>query len=461
MEQKQISKSKYLKQPRETFIFRKMSVLFLVTLFFLPQYFGIPFPLFDFTALRIMIIIVTLLIFADYKRKNDFIALVIESKVTYFLIPYLIVLSYTLVLRADINAFLNPFLEIFAMYLLVYVIKFELGIEKAFAIIVKLLYVLAVLGLIEMALGRPLFSYLETIKGTYTGAFVRSGYYRIMGPCIHSLGYGLMLIAVMPLVCYDEKAKRVNLFKRPVLLIMLVVNVFLTGSRSTLGVMILELVLIFFYSGKQYIKKYVLFLVVVLALFVAFLVVFHNTGAGRYIMLQITSVVDEALGTTYSLAYGADLSALSSSSNYRDQLKYIYQLDWLNPFLGIGRKRSFAAEINGSFVLSVDDFYAAEYIRYAYTGLFSYILFLGYNIFAMVKQAFVRKSALCKILLVSGACYLLNLKWVDSLQTLKYLYILFAFAICVCDLDKEKREENQGVEAGSRYMKKRGIKWKK
>ena len=61
---------------------------------------------------------------------------------------------------------------------------------------------------------------------------------------------------------------------------------------------------------------------------------------GRYILLQITSILDELLGTELAVQFGADLTALSSSSNYRDQLKYIFTVDWLNPLLGLGRKRS-------------------------------------------------------------------------------------------------------------------------
>ena len=77
--------------------------------------------------------------------------------------------------------------------------------------------------------------------------------------------------------------------------------------------------------------------------------------------------------------------ALGSSSDYRDQLKYIFTIDWLNPMLGIGRKRSFASEINGSFIQSIDNFYIAEYVRYAYPGLAAYVLILLYYLYKMNK----------------------------------------------------------------------------
>lgn len=78
-----------------------------------------------------------------------------------------------------------------------------------------------------------------------------------------------------------------------------------------------------------------------LILFIVFLMIFHNTDFGRYIMLQITTLADEVLGTSYAAHYGASKEALGSSANYREQLKYIFTLDWLNPLLGIGRKDLF------------------------------------------------------------------------------------------------------------------------
>lgn len=73
--------------------------------------------------------------------------------------------------------------------------------------IVVFSYVIALLGIVEYVLGRSPFSYLETIKGLYTGRFVRSGSYRIMSSCNHSLGYGLMLVTMVPFACYDRKIR--------------------------------------------------------------------------------------------------------------------------------------------------------------------------------------------------------------------------------------------------------------
>ena len=444
--------SKYIKPAREQKLFYFAAVAFLFTMYVLPQYFGLPFPLFDLTALRIMIIVLVILIVGENCRWNDFVHVILTEPVGLVLLPYLFVIGYTMVLRVDINAFLNPFIEIMTFYLVIYVIRHSLGIEKTVQLMIGFMYFITVLGVIEYVMGRSPFSYLETISGIYTGQFVRSGNYRIMSSAVHSLGYGLILVSMVPFACIDLEKNEINLLKRPVLLVLIVMNAFLCGSRSTLSVVMVAIVLLMFLSHKTQTKRLILVGGMGIIAFLMFLLVFHSSSIGQYIMLQITSILDSLLGTEFSVAYGADLSALSSSSNYRDQLKYIFTLDWLNPFLGIGRSRGLRAEINGSYIKSVDDFYVAEFIRYAYPGLFAYGAFMLYCLYITWKKGFKGKSALAKGILVGMWCYMLNLKWVDSLQTLKYFYLLFAIVICI-PVDVGMKQEKK-KETPSKYIKK-------
>ena len=443
--------TKYIKPAREHKLFYMAVVGFLFTMYVLPQYFGIPFPLFDLTALRIMIILLVVLILGENNRWNDFVGVILREPVGLVLLPYLFVIGYTMVLRVDINAFLNPFIEIMTFYLVIYVIRYCLGIEKTVQLLIGFMYVITFLGVVEYVMGRSPFSYFETISGIYTGQFVRSGNYRIMSSAVHSLGYGLILVTMVPFACIDLEKNEINLLKRPVLLILIVTNAFLCGSRSTLSVVMIAVVLLMFMGHKSQTKRLILVGGMALVAFCGFLVVFHNSSIGQYIMLQITSILDSLLGTELSVAYGADISALSSSSNYRDQLKYIFTLDWLNPFLGIGRSKGLRAEINGSYIKSVDDFYIAEYIRYAYPGLFAYGAFLLYCLFNAWKKGMKGKHALAKGITVGMWCYMLNLKWVDSLQTLKYFYLLAAIVICMPS-EKPVKEKKEGV---SKYIKRR------
>ena len=128
---------------------------------------------------------------------------------------------------------------------------------------------------------------------------------------------------------------------------------------------------------------------------------------------------------------------------------YIFGISWLNPLVGMGRNYSFSAKINGVAIRSIDNFYVAEYIRYAYPGLISYIVFLLYHIFLLLKNA--RRSAICLCMGVCSICYVVMLYTVDSLNTLKYLYVLFAFGVAI-DLELGKQVNN---ERKTKYLKKR------
>ena len=420
------NKSKYIKPKREKRVFHNVSILYFLTLFIMPQYFGIPVPFFDLTVLRIMMIVILIMIFADKDRSREFLLLIKNNNLTKALIPYVLVLIYTMILRTDINALLNPLLEIINMFILLYIIRDTLGTEKTLKLIIICGYIMTILGIIEYVMGRSPFSYLETIKGIYTGAFIRSGHYRIMSSAVHSLGYGLILVVMAPIACIDFSTASIDLLKRPVLVILTFINVFLTGSRSTLSVFILEILFIFIVTDRVNKKRFLFAFAIFLVAFLIFFMLTFNTSMGQYIMLQITSIIDSAFGTKYSIKYGADSAALGGSSNYRDQLKEIFHISWLNPLLGIGRSRAFSSEINGSYIYSIDSFYIAEYVRYAYPGMIFYIMFLMYNEIGMIRNVIRTHSAVVKALMVGSLCYILNIYWVDSLQTLKYLYIIYA-----------------------------------
>lgn len=454
MDKSILMESKYIKSSRKVLAFSTISSIFFFTLYVLPQYFGVPFPLFDFTVLRVMLLIILLLILGIRRMQQEFFSLIVKAPYSRVLLPYVIVLVYTTILRVDINAFLNPVVEILSFYLLVHVIQSSLGIKKTLRYIQIFTYIITALGLLEYALKRSPFSYLETIGGIYSGQFIRSGYYRIMGPASHSLGYGLLLITMVPILCYDIEKDEIDIFKHKLLLLMTAANIFFTGSRSTLSVFILELIILAFLSTKTNKKRLLLLGSLFIAAFIILLIIFKRTSIAQYILLQITSVLDELLGTTYSVRYGADINALGSSSNYRDQLIYIFKVDWLNPLLGIGRERGFSCEINGSFIRSVDNFYIAEFIRYAYPGMIFYMVFLLYFLIRMLINSVKQKSQISRMLLTGSLCYCINLIWLDSLQTLKYLYVLFAiFCSLPISTDDTMKREHRTKLLPSKYIK--------
>lgn len=423
-------KSKYFKVPLGDIYFRKLSLAYMFSLYVLPQYFGIPNPLFDLTIVRMTIILLVIFIICDYDRFIDFKKLLVTEKMCLVLIPYFIVLLYTMVLRADINAFLNPFIEFLEMFLLIFIIKDTFGVKRTFEIILGFIYLLAILGVEESITSVSPFSYLVTIDGIYTGRYIRGGHYRVMSSAGHSLGYGLMLITAIPFAAYDQDKDELNIFRRPVLLGLLVFNTFMTGSRSSLGVAAGELLALFILSDIKYIKRNSIILSTVVVIFAFLTFVLQKTSFGSYVMLQITSLVDSVFDTQYSVKYGANLQQMIQSKAYRKLLKRIFHVKWLNPILGIGRKRGFRSLVDGRKVESIDNFYIAEYVRYAYPGMLSYILFLAYMGLRMLYDIYKTHSAMIRMCFIGAVFYALHLYVADSLQTLKYLYVLFALYVC-------------------------------
>ena len=324
------SSNRYFENCGERSLGQFLSVSFLVAYYILPQYFGIRLPGFDLTAQRMLITILCLFLLSKESRKKMFWEGVRSCRLWLFMAGYLGICFYTAVLRFHIGTFLYPFIELVGAFLVIYVLREYLGSDGFLVLFRRMLLFLCVLGLVEAVMRKTPFAYLETIRGLYTGGMIRSGAYRIMGPANHSLAYGLILISGLPLLCIDEEKHCFTLFRHLPLLLLVVVNVFLTGSRSTLAVMGLELLLLTVLApGEQ--RKKLLFTIVpagLLILLLAFL--FPNSPPGHYILLQLSTVVDEMFGTSYAIRYGVDSTSLANSASYRDALLDIFTVDWLN-----------------------------------------------------------------------------------------------------------------------------------
>lgn len=406
-------------------IFFYLNMFLLVTDYIMPQYFGVDIGI-DLTCTRVGNILIIGYFILNPKLLTHFWSTIIKCKLTVPFALYLVVALYTMVFRADINAFFMVFLEILTMYMLIYAIRYSIGVQRAINWSIYSAYFLGFLGLVDYVLGQSLMlKLLKTVPTAVTDVY-RSGQYRIMGPCGHPLGYGLYMILLLPMACIDFDKKEIFLFKRPILLGLLIINTFLTGSRSTLGIVMLECFLILLFSNRKNVKKTLLCVLGVSVLFVLFLLVGYKTKIGQYALMQLTSVFDQVFGTEYAARFGAETNRLEDSENYRKMLPLIFTLDWLNPFIGRGVSRSFGAEINGYFIRSIDNYYVSQYIKYAYPGLISYVAVIITTLTTMVVGIFKYKSIVFKMIFVGTVCYFLNLWWVDALQTLKYEYIFIA-----------------------------------
>lgn len=425
-----------------------IDMFLLITLIVMPQYFGIHIG-YDFTCSRIADIFLLVYALLQYQVLNLFFKAVVKCSVTIPLMLYLMVAGYTMIFRADINAFMLVFLEVLTFYILIVSIRYVIGINRTIKVIIGCAYFLCAYGFIEFAAGRSLFLQFLSTMPNYVSNCYRSGYYRIMGPCGHPIGYGLLLILFVAIACYDYEREKIYLYKRPGLLFMLLANIFLTGSRSSQGLVMVEVVIILLLSEKKERKKAILYSVMVLGGLAFFLALTYKTKIGNYLLMQITVLIDHVLGTQYSVFFGADIATLENSENYREYLPLIFTLDWLHPLVGRGVKRPFGAtfydpEGHAIYIHSVDNYYLCQYIKYAYPGMFSYIAFIFTGIATIVKKLIKNTSSLSKIILVAFCCYFINLWWVDALQTLKFVYIFLAlfFAEMFWQKDKQKAKYN-------------------
>lgn len=425
-----------------------INAFMLITDFLMPQYFGIHIG-WDITCLRFANIFLCFYALLNTKILTHFWSTIIRCSIFLPSVCYLFVAMYTMVLRVDINAFMLVFLEFLTLFMLIYGIRYVIGCERAFKFIIFCAYFLSVYGLIEYFVGHSLYlQFLRTVPTTVVNQY-RSGHYRIMGPCGHPLGYGLLLLLFIALASLDFKKDRVNLIKRPVLLVLLLLNVFLTGSRSTLGIAAIEVIVILILSDNVNRKKALLGVSALVALMGVFLLVFYNTSIGQYLMLQITMMIDQVFGTEFSANFGADLTVLENSEGYRKFLPRIFTLDYLNPLVGRGIKRGFGAEFvteTGEmvYIKSIDNYYVQQYIKYAYPGLVTYCLFIITTVITMVYNIIKYKSGTYKLLLIAVCCYFFNLWYLDALQTLKFIYVIIALFFA-CALLRQDASKNADV----------------
>lgn len=393
----------------------------------MPQYFGVHIG-YDITCARLANILFVVYMIASPWILTHFVKTTLRCEVFYPLCLYLFVAGYTMVFRGDVTSFFLVFLEVFLLFMMIYGIRYVLGYKRVIRWSIGCAYGLSIYGFVEFIYGKSIFlQFFRTVptpvKNTY-----RSGNYRIMGPCGHPLGYGLVLLLFIAIACIDLKRNEIYLFKRPVLLVILYANVFLTGSRSTLGIALLEMLVIFIFSNKKNMKKSVFYLVGGVVFGGIALLFLSRTGIGRYFLGQITSVIDQFFDTNLASRFGVDTVTLENSEAYRKVLPKIFKLDWLNPIVGRGRAFG-GAEIDGVYIHSIDNYYVSQYIKYAYPGLVSYVLFMLFLVVVMVCDLLKKGSnvsAVTKVVLIGVVHYFINLWWVDTLQTLKYLYIVIA-----------------------------------
>lgn len=415
--------------------FRLAVNLFLISLIVIPSYFGVRLVFFDLTALRLCEIIIIYMILSNQQRRIQFFHLFIDCKHTIWIGLYFFVVVYTNLYHPSINTIFYWLTNgIFVFYIIAYIIKYIYSIEEFLEIIRKLVFFICIVSLIELIIGQSPFLYFNTL-GKEIGSSIRFGDIRIKGPCWEANSYGMFLMIFFPLFCYDYKSKCISFSKNLYLLVLIALNVLLTGSRLSVGIIFLSLTVVFVAQNRKRFFNSLILLLVMIPIIVFILYIFRDVDIIKGLLRTIFSGVDEVLGTEYALNFGADAKMLFDSSYYRELLfKHTILDDWLNPWMGRGGNYQFGMFIENYRIYSVDNFYVGQYITYAYPGLVTWLAMSFSFLKQMLHNILIKHDKLSWVLMVSFVCYFISLWYLDQLQTFQIMFIVFALTYGI-DMD--------------------------
>ena len=170
-----------------------INMFLIITDFIMPQYFGLHIG-WDITCTRLANIVLILYGLFNAKVFSLFVSTAMKCSLIVPLLAYLFVALYTMIFRVDVNAFMLVFLEMLTLLMLIFAIRYVIGCRRAIYVTIYCAYFLGIYGMVEYVAGYSLFlRFLRTVPTAVKNCY-RSGHYRIMGPCGHPLGYGLLLL---------------------------------------------------------------------------------------------------------------------------------------------------------------------------------------------------------------------------------------------------------------------------
>lgn len=413
----------------------KLTYIFLVCVFALPQYFGIPLPLFALTAQRIVLL---WLLFKLFTTRDAYGDLLRSFTGTPFLVclPFIFIASLTALVRADISSVFNFLFDAFIpMLILIFAGKEYLNINKVFNLLSIIVTVVCIVAILDVAiLHKNLYEYIHTISSISGGSAFRANSYRAAAMCSHPIAFGMYLVLMLPIICFDTSSMTVNLCNRPVALLLMCGAILCCGSRMPQVTFIFELLSIYILTDshhKKLITPYLVLFVITSILLIYLLR--DERHVHRIILLNFYQLVDSIFGTDFVLRnYGYWQAAYIKSWDYRNLLPKLFLSKNYDPLVGLGAKAAnysnFSAIIDGRTVASIDNYYVLQYLQYGYPGLIAILLVFFYFLIFYINGIFCKQchlNRLMAMLFVSLCLYLVNLWFVADLGTFKYLFSLF------------------------------------
>ena len=424
-----------------TKLFTMCSWLYFIALFLLPDDCGFYLGAL-FSAKRIMLFVCYALVLFNKKYLNDFVNCIRQVKVLNVLvILYMGVRIFVAIYRKSLNSFTNEFIDgVLVVYMIYYVLKKHIKVEKFLEFIEITLYIICIAGLLEYFLGFNVFNLFATIGVRISP--IRAGFTRITGNCHHPILVGVYVTILFFITCMDVEKKSIYLFRRPWLFGLSAVTVFLSGSRGPIGIFLASVILCVLLSKKNEMIKSIFILIIITLIFAAIVVVTIKTEFGRYIMRMITAAIDGVFGTTLSYAYGGE--SIAASTAYRKALNKVFKLTYFNPLVGRGFDYNFSVVIDGIWLQSCDSSYVMTYVQWAYPGLIMLFAFFALIIIIGLVGMFKYKNRAFAALIVIAIGYACNIYTVAFMGSFMYMWMVMALAFILINREKQTKEiENE------------------
>ncbi|HEX2945835.1 MAG TPA: O-antigen ligase family protein [Clostridia bacterium] len=308
--------------------------------------------------------------------------------------------------------------------------------------------VIAFIGIVEFLSGTNLFSRLDIVKSgrqlLSSASYQRLGRNRIEGPFGHPLAFCNFLLMAIPIGIYKWRTSKSTKVKTAYfgVILLLLVNFFLTLSRGPMLALVIGLILYFIFSGKR--TKQVLFMLGVL--FVGALVAGLAARALPGFVRNFFMAIFDAVMMRDS---GGSFGANGNASVYR-----LYLFDLARKLVGggqiwVGRGMSFF-RLNEVYdwvpgisntreirIVSIDNYYILKYIEMGLAGLISTLAFISGLVYSCIKGFFRtldREFNLCFLFIFIS--YFVSLFTVDEIGTLKYLWLVAGIAAAKISMDR-------------------------
>lgn len=331
----------------------------------------------------------------------------------------------------------------------VYSEKEKIGAKLLEAKFLKSLFIilifLSTFGIFESMFSYNIFSGMNIFQNTSiaTEDYIRLGEIRVKTTFVHSLGYAIFILLLLPIVLESYKNNMINKFLAITLYMLMIYNLFLTLSRSMLIVLLISVIFYFLYWSN---KKRIIFFYVNL-ITIPMLIAFSLMKATENMLISknVKAIIDSLFGTKLSKNFGDN----SEPFEYRLRLiDYMLDQDAINSLLGkgIGFIRNSPLSFNipeinpyGPVIsYSIDNFYINMALENGYIITITFLVLIFKNIRTIYQHS--RENVFLKSVFIGIMSYSLALTTVNDLYTFKYVWIILAFSNVLIEKEDIKHE---------------------